>query len=61
MAGLHPNPHINCPTPIIFGESASPTKAIPNTKIAHEIRIASRRPQLSAMYGITKKPINEPA
>lgn len=60
MAGLHPNPASNCPSPIIFGESAKHIESIPNIKSPHDILIAILRPQLSATYGITKNPRNDP-
>ena len=61
MAGLHPNPHINCPIPTVTYESAIHIHRIPIISNPHEVRIAILRPQLSETYGIKKKPIIEPA
>ena len=60
MAGLHPNPVTNCPIPMIYGERAKLIVKIPRTKSIQEISIVIFLPQLSAMKGITKKPMSEP-
>ena len=60
VAVLHPKPAKNCPIPIILDESAAHIIKSPITKNAHEITIAIFLPQLSAMKGITKKPMSDP-
>lgn len=60
MAGFDPNPAKKYPNPTMFGESARAHTNTPKVPIAHEALIASFLPQLSAMYGITKNPTNDP-
>jgi hypothetical protein len=60
IAGLVPNPAKKYPIPMVFAESAKARTKTPAVPIAQEILMPIFLPQLSAMYGIKKKPASEP-
>ena len=60
MAGLAPNPIKNNPNPMIRGESAIATIRTETVPMIQATLIATFLPELSATFGITKKPANDP-
>jgi len=56
MAGLAPNPARKYPIPTILVESANAQNTTPTVQITHEVLMAILLPQLSAKYGMAKKP-----
>jgi hypothetical protein len=60
MAGLAPNPAKKYPIPTMLGEEANAQNATPTVQIIHDALIAIFLPQLSAKYGIVKKPSRLP-
>jgi hypothetical protein len=60
IAGLAPNPIKNNPSPMILGESAIVTIRTETVAMIQATLIATFLPELSAIFGIIKKPVNDP-
>ena len=57
---MAPKPARKYPIPIILGDEANAANATPMVQIIHDDLMAILLPQLSAKYGITKKPSKLP-
>ena len=60
IAGFVPNPRKKNPKPMILGESAIIVATIATIPMIQAILIAPFLPELSAILGITKKPMSAP-